>query len=119
MTIAKDGAETLIAQFGEEVDVTPITDSSTGSDPIYPSSDTEEGTTTTHKVRLYSSPSKETLQEYGVEETADAMMYSTDDIADQGDEVEYKDLYDWVVGEKITNQLGRGPYLYVYELTGQ
>jgi len=119
MTIAKDGAETLIAQFGEEVDVTPITDESTGSDPIYPDSDTVEGTTTTHKVRLYSSPSKETLQEYGVEESADAMMYSTDDIADQGDEVEYKDLYKWVVGEKMTNQLGNGVYLYVYELIGQ
>jgi hypothetical protein len=119
MTITEDGAEILISQFGEEVDVTPITDESTGSDPIYPSSDTEEGTTTTHKVRLYSSPSKETLKEYGIEESADAMMYSTNDIADQGDEVEYKDLYDWVVGEIVTNQLGNGIYLRVYELTGQ
>jgi hypothetical protein len=119
MTIVKGGAKILISEFGEEVDVTPITDESTGSDPIYPDSNSEEGTTKTHKVRLYSTPSKETLKEYGIEESADAMMYSTDDIADQGDEVEYKDMYDWVVGEKITNQLGSGPYLYIYELTGQ
>lgn len=119
MTIAEDAANNLIAQFGEEVEVTSVTDSSAGSDPIYPTSDTEEGATTTHRVRLYSSPSKETLQEYGVEESADAMMYCTEDIANQGDKVEYRDIYEWVVGEKMTNQLGKGPYLWVYELTGQ
>ena len=119
MTIAEDGANILIGQFGEEVDITSVTDSTSENDPVYPTSDSEEGATTTHKVRLYTSPSKETLQEYGVEESADAMMYCTEDIANQGDKVEYRDIYEWVVGEKMTNQLGSGPYLRVYELTGQ
>lgn len=120
MTLAEDAANMLIGDFGEEVEITTMDDGEFDDpdDPIYHSSSETQGSTETHKVRLYTTPSKEKLERYGFDEDTKSLMYSTDDIAKQGDKVEY-DIYDWVVGEKATNQIGHGPYIYIYQLMGE
>lgn len=122
MVITEDGANSLIAQFGEEVEITETEQNQPedSNDPIYFESSDDEVSSTTKKVRLYTTPSKETLEEYGFEGDVESMMYSTEDIASQGDEVIYSaGNYEWYVGEISTNQLGSGPYLFVYELIPQ
>lgn len=112
----------LIGDFGEEVEVTSMGDGEfeDPDDPIYHSTSETEGATSTHKVRLYTTPSEEELQNYGFEQDTESMMYSTDDIADEGDRVNYEPGdSEWVVGRTETNQLGHGPYLYVYQLLGE
>jgi len=120
--LVEDGANQLIAQFGEEVEIISMGEGEfeDPSDPIYHSSAQTEGTSSTHKVRLYTTPSDEQLETYGFDEDTESMMYSTDDVADEGDKVKYEPgNTDWVVGRTETNQLGSGPYLRVYQLIGE
>jgi hypothetical protein len=122
MTLAEDAARLLIGDFGEEVDVTSMGDGTfeDPSDPIYHSTSETVGSTSTHKVRLYTTPSDEKLQKYGFDEDTESMMYSTSQIAEEGDEVSYSpNDSNWVVGSVETNQIGHGPYLYVYQLLGE
>jgi hypothetical protein len=116
MTLVEKGAEELIGMFGEEVTITPSGgQTASDNDTIYlePGSD---GTPFTHKVRLYSAPSEETLQKYGFEPNADAMMYETDGVAEQSDTVEFSgDTY--TITSVTTNQLGDGPYIYIYGMS--
>jgi len=120
MTLAKDGAELMIGQHGETVTVysSEGQEPQDGSDPIY----FEEGTRgsgQSYDVRLYTAPSKEMLEDYGFDEKSESIMYSTSDIADQGDEVEYSPQnYHWIVTEKATNQIGNGAYIFVYSMGG-
>lgn len=120
MTLAASGSDALIGEFGENVTVTEKVDNEfeDPDDPIFHKGPSEnEGKSTEHKVRLYTTPSKETLEDYGFDEDTDSMMYSTDDIAESGDTVEYDPgNYEWVVGEISTSQIGEGPYLFVYQL---
>lgn len=122
MTLAEDGARLLIGDFGEEVEVTSMGDGEfeDPNDPIYHSTSQTEGSTSTHKVRLYTTPSDEQLETYGFDEDTESMMYSTEDIAEEGDKVSYSPgNTDWVVGRTETNQIGEGPYLFVYQLLGE
>lgn len=122
MTIAAAGAETLIGEFGEYVKVIKKekVEFENKDDPIF-HTDSEEKIIeeSKRKVRLYTSPSKETLEEYGFEEDTHALMYHTEDIASSGDTVLYEPGdYKWIVGRRSTNQIGNGPYLYIYKLIG-
>lgn len=119
MTLAKDGAESLIAQFGETVTIVPQSSQEPvdSNDPIY----FQEGSTSEsnhdEKVRLYTSVSDEMMTDYGLSsEEADAMMYDTSEIASEGDRVKYGDRYEWVIEAENTNQIGNGPYIFVYAM---
>lgn len=121
MSMATDGAEALISMFGEEVVVTSMDNEvpDDSDNPMFLDSSGEEGTAETHRVRLYTSPSNETLQEYGFDESTEAMMYDTEDIASEGDKVEYDPSnMEWVVDGVATNQIGQGPYIFVYSMVG-
>jgi len=120
MTLVKDAAEQLIGQFGVTVKVYSQSGPSPkdSNDPVF----FEENENTTdfdeYKVRLYTSNSDEMLEDYGFNPDAESMMYSTEDIASEGDKVEYEaGGYKWNVRESSTNQLGaEGPYIFVYSL---
>ena len=119
MTIVKDGADQLISQFGETVTVIEEVEDEPddSNDPVYFSESSNTPNKSEHQVRLYTTPSKETLQEYGLDDNTDSMMYSTEDIADNGDTVEYSSgNKQWYVNKTSTNQIGKGPYLFVYSL---
>lgn len=120
MTLVEDGAENLIAMFGEEVDVVSMDNEvpDDPNDPMFIDSSGQEEVRNTHRVRLYTTPSKETLQEYGFDEDTESMMYSTDDVASEGDRVEYQSSTEWIVKTRQTNQIGNGPYIFVYALSG-
>lgn len=117
--MVKQGADSLIAQFGEEVVVTSMDNEvpDDSDNPMFLDSSGDEGTSETHRVRLYTSPSNETLQEYGFDESTEAMMYDTEDIASEGDKVEYapSDM-EWVIDGVATNHIGQGPYIWIYSM---
>lgn len=120
MTIVESGAKQLIDQFGVFVNVyqQESQEPEDSNDPIF-FEDTENDTDfTEHKVRLYTSSANEIMEDYGFDSSADALMYSTDDITDEGDIVEYpKDDYRWNVKKRMTNQISTsGPYIYIYSL---
>jgi len=120
MSLAKSGAKQLIGQFGVYVKVYPQ-DSQKADNPDDPVFFSDSENTTNfqeHKVRLYTSASDEIMSDYGFESSADSMMYSTENIADEGDTVEYgKGGYKWNVEEEATNQIDEnGPYIFVYSL---
>lgn len=122
MTIAESGAMAMISEFGEEVIVTSMDNEEPDNpdDPIFIDSSGTEGVSETHKVRLYTTPSKEMLEDYGFEDNTQAIMYTTENIADNGDEVEYEPMgYEWIVDESSTNQIGSGPYLFVYKMVSK
>lgn len=122
MTIAESGAMAMISEFGEEVIVTSMDNEEADDpdDPIFIDSSGTEGESKSHKVRLYTTPSKEMLEDYGFEENTEAIMYTTENIADNGDEVEYEPMgYKWIVDETSTNQIGSGPYLFVYKMVSK
>lgn len=120
MTLVETGAKQIIGQFGVNVKIY----SQEGDTPQNPDSpvffdDTENDTNFIEKkVRLYTSASEEIMKDYGLDETSDAVMYSTEDIAKTGDKVEYEaGNYEWVVEEQMTNQLDAdGPYIFIYTL---
>lgn len=120
MTLVRSGAKQLISEFGVYVNVYPQESQAPedNTNPIF-FEDTENNTNyTEHKVRLYTSSSTEIMEDYGLDSSADAMMYSTEDIADEGDVIEYpKGNYKWNVNERMTNQITTdGPYIFVYSL---
>lgn len=120
MTIAADGAEMMISQFGEDVVVTPMDNEvpDNSNDPMFIDSSGQEGTSTTHKVRLYTTPSQEMLEDYGFDDGTEAIMYTTNDIAINGDKVEYPPTgAEWIIDKKSTNQIGNNPYIYIYKMT--
>lgn len=115
------GANSLIADFGENVVVRSMDneEAEDPSDPIFIDSSGTETSSETHKVRLYTTPSNEMLEDYGFEDNTEAIMYSTDDIAENGDQVEYEpEGYKWVIDEIATNQIGSGSYIFVYKMVG-
>jgi hypothetical protein len=119
MTLAEMGAKTMIGQFGEEVTVTSMDYESPddSDDPIFFDSSGTEGSSETYTVRLYTSPSQEMMEDYGFEQDADSMMYSTENIATRGDKVTYEaGSYSWIVNRIATNQIGEGPYMYIYSM---
>lgn len=121
MTITEDGARMMISQFGEEVVVTSMDNEvpDDPDDPMFIDSSGQEGTSNTHRVRLYTAPSQEMLEEYGFDEDTECIIYSTDEIASEGDKVEYSvSGLEWIVKSESTNQMGEGPYIFVYSLTG-
>lgn len=124
MTLVEDGADIMIGEFGETVTVYPQSGQvpEDSSDPIY--FDTDEDTSssngTDYDVRLYTTPSNEQMEEYGFDENTESMMYSTSDVADEGDVVEYSaQNYEWIVSEVVTSQIGEGAYMFVYSLMGR
>lgn len=121
MTLAESGANAMISEFGESVEVIPVDneEAEDADDPIFIDSSGTEGIAETHKVRLYTTPSQEMLEDYGFDEDTNAIMYTTEDIADNGDKVEYEPMgYEWIVDRISTNQIGDGPYIYVYKMVG-
>lgn len=120
MTIVESGAEQLIDQFGVYVHVYSQEPQApeNESDPIF-FENTENNTDyTEHKVRLYTSSANEIMEDYGLDSSADALMYSTEDITDEGDMVKYpQDDYRWNVKERMTNQISSdGAYIFIYNL---
>ena len=122
MTIAESGAMAMISEFGEEVIITPMDneDPDDPDDPIFIDSSGTEGVSESHTVRLYTTPSAEMMEDYGFDDDTEAIMYSTDSIAQNGDKVEYEPMdYEWIVDRISTNQIGQGrPYIYVYKMVG-
>lgn len=121
MSLTQTGAESMIAEFGEEVLVTPVDNdvAEDSNDPIFIDSSGSESAATEYRVRLYTTPADEMLEDYGFDDNTEAIMYSTDDIANIGDKVEYEPLgHEWIVDKISTNQIGRGPYIYVYKMVG-
>lgn len=119
MTLALSGAEAIISEFGEEVVVTGMDNSvpDNPDNPIFMDSSGYEGVKSTYKVRLYTTPSKEMMEDYGFDEDTQSIMYTTEDIASVGDKVEYEPTdHSWSVSKIATNQIGTGPYIYVYSL---
>lgn len=121
MSLVHSGAKHLIAEFGEYVKVYSEEPDSPEdpNDPIYFESSSGQEEFEEYKVRLYTSPSKEMMEDYGFDEDSDALMYSTEDIADNGDTVEYEPSdRKWTIEKTSTNQIGSGPYLYLYAMRG-
>lgn len=120
MTLVESGAEQLIAQFGVTVEVYPQDSQSpeNASEPVFFEDTDNDSTFTEYDVRLYTSASEEMMKDYGLDEGADSLMYSTSDIASQGDKVKYpKGNYEWIVEERMTNQItDSGPYIFVYSM---
>ncbi len=122
MTIARSGAMAMISEFGEEVIVTSMNNEDVDNvdDPIFINSSGIEGDSEEHKVRLYTTPSKEMMEDYGFEDNTTAIMYTTENIANNGDYVEYEPMgYKWIVDRISTNQIGSGPYLYIYKMVSR
>jgi hypothetical protein len=122
MTLLQSGAEQMIADFGVYVKVYHQ-DSQTPDnpdDPVFFSENENSSNFEEYKVRLYTSNSDEIMQDYGFDESSDSLMYHPEDIADEGDTVEYpKGDYKWNIEEKSTNQINeKGPYIYVYAMGG-
>ena len=121
MDFIQSGANQLISQFGEEVTIYSMDNEvpDDADDPMFIDSSGSEESSSTHSVRLYTSPSEEMMMDYGFEQETEAIMYSTEDIASIGDEVEYSPRnLRWVVDNVATNQIGSGPYIFVYSMVG-
>jgi hypothetical protein len=121
MTLTEMGANALIGEFGEEVIVRSMDNEEPedSNDPIFMDSSGSEDSSSTHTVRLYTTPANDMLEDYGFDEDTEAIMYSTDEIATVGDEVEYEPAsYKWVIDEIATNQIGQQPYIFVYKMVG-
>lgn len=120
MTLVKEGAKQIIGQFGVHVKVYPQDNATPvdGNDPVFFEETENTSNFEEHKVRLYTTANEEMLQDYGFDASTDAIMYSTEDIASNGDTVEYEaGGYEWNVEETSTNQLdASGPYIYVYSM---
>lgn len=118
MTLLKSGAENLIEMFGVTVEIYPQDSQQPddSEDPVFFSEEENESNFNEEKVRLYTSGSEEVMQDYGIEDSADAMFYAVKDVADEGDKVVYPDAgYKWNIEEKMTNQNAKdGVYIYVY-----
>lgn len=120
MTLVASGADNLISEFGVIVEVYPQESQNpeNSNDPVFFEDTTNDTNFTEYKVRLYTTASKEMMEDYGLDESADALMYSTEDIASQADTVKYPaGNYEWNVEERMTNQITEdGPYIFVYSL---
>lgn len=118
MTLAETGAKQLIGQFGVYVKVYPQNsqEAENPDDPVFFTDSENKSEFSEHKVRLYTSGTDKILRDYGFDTSTDSIMYSTEDIAEEGDAVEYeKGGYEWNVEEKMTNQIDEnGPYIFVY-----
>lgn len=118
MTLVESAANLLVGQFGVTVKVFPQDSQSPedSNNPVFFEDTDNNSDFTEHEVRLYTSASDEMVEEYGLNDSADAIMYSTSDIASEGDYVEY-DRYKWNVEEHMTNQIdSNGPYIHVYAM---
>lgn len=120
MSLIERGANNMISQFGETVTIYQQGESAPvdESNPVFFEDNDNFSETFEYDVRLYTTPNNKTLRDYGLEEDTDGMMWSSEDIAEEGDRVEYSDLYEWIVDEVTTSQVGNGPYIYVYGMMG-
>lgn len=119
MTLAKDAAHQLIAQFGEEVTVYPQSESEPEDvdDPVFFEQTSSQESSFTVKARVYTNPDDETLETYGFESSTEQMIYETNGNIDLADEVEI--FGDKFIVDKVTsNQLGNGKYVFIYALVG-
>lgn len=119
MTLAKDAAIQLIAQFGEEVTVYPQSDDAPEDpdDPVFFEQTDSQENSFTVKARVYTNPDNETLEAYGFESSTEQMIYETDGDIDVADEIEiFGDRF--LVDEITSNQLGNGRYVFIYGLVG-
>jgi len=119
MTLAKDAAVQLIAQFGEEVTVYPQSEDSPEDpdNPVFFEQNDSQESSFTVKARVYTNPDNETLETYGFESSTEQVIYETDGNIDIADEVDVMgDRF--VVDEIASNQLGNGKYLFIYSLMG-
>ena len=121
MTLAASAVEEMISQFGETITIYNSDGLSPkdNEDPIFFGDEvvSEEGEE--HDVRLYHAPSEEIMQEYGLSEDTDALFYTNERIAEEGDRVEYDPLgSEWVIESITSNQIGNGPYLFLYSMRG-
>lgn len=119
MTLVRDGVQQMISSFGETVTVKPQGDyeATDSSNPIYFEQTASSESNFEETVRVYSSPSDEILKEYGFEEETEALIYNDDNSIDEGDVVEINGE-DFLVESFVTNQIGHGPYIWVYQLRG-
>lgn len=120
MTIASGAAEQMISRFGEEVTIYPKPErqAEDSSNPIYIEQSETSPSSFTQKVRLYTTPSVETLQSYGFEEDSESLIYTTEDVIEQGDAVEYNGMR-YIVRNTATNQHGNGTYIWIHDLVGE
>jgi hypothetical protein len=119
MTLVESGADILISEFGETVRVYEHQEQQpeNSSDPIYFEDQPESTSYTEHRVRLYTTPSDEMLADYGFDEDTEAICYNREKIAELGDRISYPGTsQEWIVDQFQSNQLGSGPYLFVFSM---
>lgn len=119
MRMTADAAAQMIADFGETVTVKPQapqgpTDS---NNPVYFEEGTSNESNFDEEVRVYTSPSEEMLNDFGFEESTEAIIYNDQNNIDEGDIVEILGN-DFVVKKMQTNQMGNGAYIFIYGLIG-
>lgn len=120
MTLVKRGMDEMISMFGESVTVKPQASQEPvdSNNPVFFEEQTSNNSDFTEKVRLYTAPAEEMLKEYGFEDDTEAIIYNNNDSINVSDVVEYNN-YTWVVKDRRTNQIGDGPYIYIYSLLSQ
>lgn len=119
MTLVESGADILIAEFGETIRVYEHQEQEPedASDPIYFDDQPDSTNYTEHKVRLYTTPSDDMLADYGFDDDTEAIFYSRENIAELGDRITYSGTsQEWIVDQFQSNQIGSGPYLFVFSL---
>lgn len=114
-----DVTSSIIEDFGEVVTVHPQGDyePEDSTDPVYFERSTSSESSFDVKVRVYSMPSEEILNEYGFENDAEFAIYTDENIIDIGDNVEY-DGQVFTARRMEKKQMGEGAYRFVYELIG-
>jgi len=119
MTLVKDAANQIIAQFGEKVTVHPQSNDEPEdvNNPVFFEQSDFEGPTFDIKARIYTNPDDDTLKSYGFESQTEQVIYETDGNIDIGDEIEIAGEQ-FVVDEIASNQIGEGRYIFVYSLVG-
>lgn len=123
MSFLDEASDYMVSEFGETVEVVPKGEyeADDSSNPMY-FSQANDGSSYQEKVRLFSSPSREMLKEYGFEEDTEAVIYNTNPDINTGDIVRYQEAEqtaEYVVRRQVTHQMGDGNYRWVYDLTRQ
>lgn len=117
-----DAITDMISSFGEEVTVIPKStrEVDDADNPIYFEESEEDTDSYTERVRMYTAVSNEELREYGFDDRGEAMIYNDNGNIGIGDTVKYRDdLYEWIVDDVATNQVGNGPYVWMYSLVSK
>ena len=119
MTLVSDAAASMISDFGVTVEVTPHTSQEPEDvdNPVFFEESSDSPPTFEQKVRLYTTASDDQLMRYGFESDGDAILYTDEDVIEEGDEIAYSDL-EYIVRSSETNQINeeQGQYLWIFEL---